>query len=222
MKRPWLLLALVLAVAAACGDNGGDGSTSTATASTTPASSTSAASATVPPSTTEDTDQCSAESLEGGRVSTVGFDDITFGMTVAEAEAETGVCLRPDRPVNQDCYHVVPDPGPEGISFLVTEGTIERVDVFGGSVTTRSGIGLGSTEAEVNEQFGSSLEVRPHPQGGGSEMVLVPTDEADAVFRVVFETNGEVVTRFRSGRLPQVEPTLPCPGGDELATTTTR
>lgn len=214
MTRRWLVLLLVGLVATSCGDDGDERD-----AVSTSVTSTSVATTTGPDSeattTTDTSPECRADSLEGGTISTVGFDDITFGMTVVEAEAESGVCLRPDRPVNQECYRVVPDPGPDGISFLVTEGTIERVDVFGGSVTTRSGIGLGSSEAEVAEQFGVALEVRPHPQGGGNELVLVPTDEADAEFRVVFETNGETVTRYRSGRRPQVDDPLPCPDGGE-------
>lgn len=209
VTRGLAALALVV-LAGGCGD--GDDEPSLAPTSTSSASSTTvdAAATTSASSTTTTSGDCATDVLTDGRVSTVGFDDIVFGTTVAAAEADTGVCLEPDRPANTTCYVVTPTGGPAGVSFGVTAGTIERVDIDSGSVTVRSGFGIGSTEAEIVDFFGDGVEVRPRP-GGGNDIVFVPADEADAQFRVIFETDGAVVTRFRSGRVPQVEPSAPCP-----------
>ena len=45
---------------------------------------------------------------------------------------------------------------------------------------------------------------------GGNRIVFTPSDPGDAAFRVIFETDGSVVTSYRSGRLPQVDSTTPC------------
>jgi len=204
-----------LVLATACGGSDGPAASSGPSPSSDPSTSTEAPPESMASSTTE-SQPCTSDALEGGSVSTVGYDEITFGMTVAAAEEASGVCLAADRPESQDCYFVVPVPGPSGLAFLVTEGTIERVDVFGGDITTRSGLGIGSTQQAVIDQFGDRVSVTPHPRGRGNQLVFVPQDETDAEFRVVFETDGEQVTRFRSGRRPQVDRPRPCPGGEEL------
>ncbi|MGI9603716.1 MAG: hypothetical protein ACR2QE_17670 [Acidimicrobiales bacterium] len=208
ITRCLVLVAVLLLTA--CGSNGDDaaGPPSSSTSAPSPSSSAEPTAS----STTTTIAGCTDDALIGGTVSTVGFDDITFGMTVVSAETASGVCLEPDRPINNDCYYVLPVPGPDGVAFLVTEGTIERIDVFAGSVTTRSGLGLGSSEQDVVDRFGAGLTIGQHPSGAGNELVFVPSDEADAAFRVIFETDGTVVTGFRSGRVPQVTDAVVCGG----------
>ena len=104
---------------------------------------------TVPP---ENPEQFGPPTLSAGStISTVGLDTVHFGMTVAEAQRAAGTVLVPGGPTGP-CYHVVPRDAPEGIVFLVHEGTIERVDINSGPITTRSGVGVGSPESLVAEQ----------------------------------------------------------------------
>lgn len=144
---------------------------------------------------------------DASTVSTVGFDTVTFGLTVRSAEAAAGTPLIPQGPVG-DCYVVVPDDGPDGVSFVVTAGTIERVDVAGGTNTTRSGLGIGTPQQRVIDAFPERISVTT--SATGSTLTFTPADEADQEFRVIFETDGTTVTSFRSGRVPTVEPTLAC------------
>ena len=88
-------------------------------------------------------------------------------------------------------------------------GTIERVDITTEDITTRSGAGVGSTEEELAELFGDSLTTEAS-ETGGNQVIFTPSDDSDAQFRVIFETDGETVTSFRSGRVPQVLSTIPC------------
>jgi len=141
-------------------------------------------------------------------VSTVGIGEITFGMTVRQAEAASGTWLSPCAPVS-DCYRVTPSPAPEGLSFVVTEGTIERLDVVAGPVTTRSGIGIGSEEQEIIERFDDQLETVPL-DATTKDLVFVPTDAGDADFRVIFTVRDGFVESMRSGRVPQVVAQDPC------------
>ena len=142
-------------------------------------------------------------------LSTVGLDTVTFGLTVAQAERTSGHDLIACGAVT-DCYRVTPDGAPSGISFVVDEGTIERVDIVGDSpITTLSGVGIGSTDEDIDDLFGEQLE-RVDLGGGRVDVVFVPSDENDQEFRVVFTTVDGVVESLRSGRLPLILEVEPC------------
>ena len=135
-------------------------------------------------------------------VSTVGLDEVHFGMTVAAAQQAAGTVLVPAGPTGA-CYHVVPHDAPEGIVFLVHSGTIERVDINSGPITTRSGVGVGSPESMVTDLFGDRIE-REVRVDGTVDLVFVPRDAGDQNYRVVFNISEGAVRAFKSGRVPQV------------------
>ena len=141
-------------------------------------------------------------------VSTVGLDTVSFGLTVVQAERAAGTPMIPCDPVG-DCYRVTPQEAPEGISFVVRQGTIERVDIVAGPITTKSGAGIGTTAERLVELFGDRLE-RQVLDTDTVDLIFVPTDENDAQFRVVFTVVDGVVDTFRAGRVPLVLETDPC------------
>lgn len=142
---------------------------------------------------------------EASAVTTVGIDEVTFGMTLEDAQAAAGTRLLPvDEDHDQACYEAAPEEGPEGLTFLVSEGTVEQLEVSGGPVTTRSGAGIGTTPDELRRLFGDRIEERPRADGGLT-LLFVPQDESDARYRVIFEVTDGTVTSFRAGRLPQVD-----------------
>ena len=141
-------------------------------------------------------------------ISTVGLGEVTFGMTVAQAQVAAGTDLINCAPTS-DCYRVTPAQGPEGISFLVTDNTIERVDIVAGPLTTRSGIGIGSTEDEIINLFGDRIETQTNDDSS-VDLIFVPRDDSDAEFRVIFTVRDGAVETFRSGRIPQVTVQNPC------------
>ena len=52
---------------------------------------------------------------------------------------------------------------------------------------------------------GGELELQPHKYvEGGRYLVYLSPQRADSGLRIVFETDGSVVTRFRAGVLPAV------------------
>lgn len=206
-----LLIPLVL-LAAACGGDGEatvDSVPPTSVPPTTTASSTTVALTTS--STTEEPRLVGTPAFdESSSVSTVGIDEVTFGMGVVQAERAIGSELvNLVESFDIECYQVRPTGGPAGLEFTVTAGTIERVDVSTEVIKTRSGAGLGMTEDELFALFPERLTTAPRP-GGGNTLTFTPRDATDAQFRVIFESDGEVVTSFRSGRVPQVETLVPC------------
>ena len=181
-----------------------DGTTTTSTSATTSTTTTVQATTTtittVPPDNPE---QFGPPTLSNrSTVSTVGLDEVHFGMTVADAQQAAGTVLVPAGPTGA-CYHVVPHDAPEGIVFLVHAGTIERVDINSGPITTRSGVGVGSPESMVTDLFGDRIE-REVRVDGTVDLVFVPRDAGDQNYRVVFNISEGAVRAFKSGRLPQV------------------
>ena len=141
-------------------------------------------------------------------ISTVGLGAVTFGLTVPAAAEASGSSMLSCEPVSE-CYHVTPAAAPPGISFLVHFSTIERVDIVDGPITTRSGIGIGTTAEHLVATFGDQIE-RQVVDADTVNFVFVPKDASDADFRVVFTVEDGVVTTYRSGRLPMVLQDSPC------------
>ncbi|MBS1265820.1 MAG: hypothetical protein MAG471_01679 [Acidimicrobiaceae bacterium] len=143
-------------------------------------------------------------------VSTVGLDTVIFGMTANAAQRAAGTRFTPITPVGE-CYLATPDNAPAGITFWVVGGTVERVDIDTNEITTRSGAGIGNTEGRIIDMFGERIQTSPLPDGSGNLLAYVPRDQSDKVFRVMFQSDGEKIVRFWSGRLPWAEELNGCP-----------
>ncbi|MDP6974928.1 MAG: hypothetical protein QF575_00020 [Acidimicrobiales bacterium] len=142
-------------------------------------------------------------------VTTVGLDTVHFGMTLRAAQLAAGSRFSPASPVGE-CYLVTPDEAPDGISFWVAGGTIERVDIDEPGITTRSGAGIGDSEDRIHDMFGDRIQATALPDGTGNLLAYVPRDESDKDYRVMFQTDGEKVVRFWSGKLPWAGMLEPC------------
>jgi hypothetical protein len=150
--------------------------------------------------------EASAAKLLQSQLTTVGLGPVRIGMTVAEV-AEEGISLVPlDNTAHSECQYLGLPEQLKSISFMAVDDQIIRVDVGpGSSVETKSGIGIGSSEAEILDHYQGRIETAPHPETGGQYFVFTPSGEGEDLYRLVFETNaeGEVVA-FRSGQFPAV------------------
>lgn len=203
-------LALVLAlIAAACGgDDSADTTTTTApsTTSTTAATTTTAPATTTTSSTTSTTLPANPILSSTDTVTTGGLGPVRIGMTQQEANIAAGYGLAVEF-INDDCYYLLAEPVLNDVGFMVSDGTIARVDIFPGSrITTVSGARIGMTEAQIVDLFGAKIQTSQHPYvTGGKYLEFVPVDETDKNSRVIFETDANgIVTSYRSGLLPEV------------------
>lgn len=106
---------------------------------------------------------------------------------------------------NGGCRYWMPVDGPAVVSFMATDGIIARVDVPSPSVSTLSGIRVGSTGKEVKTTYGRLIEPRRNEYDPkGEYLYFVPQDGSAG--RMVFETGGEDrVDAIRAGRKPEVD-----------------
>ena len=222
-RWPWAVLAGAMATAALgfvlLAD--GDGARLTSTASPAPAPTVTttvpvagaSTATTVPPApattqpapTVTTTSTTQPERLSASsRLTLDGLGPVDIGMTLEQASAAAGTPIRtrPGDPFGPECEYAHADGVPE-VAFMVINGRIERVDVGSGPgrrVTTASGVGTGDTEEKVKQTYPGRIRVTGHPYvPTGHYLTYVPADPALAHLSMIFETDGQVVTRFRAG-----------------------
>jgi hypothetical protein len=148
-----------------------------------------------------------AEAGAEWRISTAGYGPARLGMTVDEAAQALGVDLIAVDPVIFDdsaCLYLTPKPDIAGLLIMVSDGIVVRFDVSnGGSIKTRSGLGIGDPEEKVMSVLGPAVAVQPHFYGGLPDHYLTmwSTDHKSAVR---FETDKGKVALFYAGLDPQV------------------
>lgn len=134
-------------------------------------------------------------------VSAVGIGPVRAGMTLAEAGRALGVPLSAD---SASCTYVRPPGVPVGVSFMIVDGRVARVDVDSGAVRTTAGAGIGDSETRVRSLYAGRVAVQPQKYTAGHSLVVTPRARADSAYRLIFETDSGVVTRYRAGALPAV------------------
>lgn len=136
-----------------------------------------------------------------------GLGPVRVGMSVAQASQAAGTQLVSlgEKP-NSSCYYVGRPGELQKLGFMVTGNKISRIDIFRESrMTTLKGAKVGDTEAKIKSLYPGQIRVTKHKYTDGNYLTFVPKDYADRNYRVVFETDGQRVIQFRSGKLPEVE-----------------
>jgi hypothetical protein len=135
-----------------------------------------------------------------------GLGQIQVGMNLSDA-VNMGL-LNENPTMRKECDFVFPAVGagiPDGVSVMVVNGKVARIDVDTGSVTTEDGAKIGDTEDRLKTIYNGDLQVEPHKYIDGGHYMTVLGDSASAGKAIVFETDGKHVTSFRAGRLPEVK-----------------
>jgi hypothetical protein len=101
----------------------------------------------------------------------------------------------------QACAYVRSGRLPSGVGVLATKGEVARIDVDSGRVATLEGVRIGDPESRVREVYAGRVRQEPHKFSSGHYLVVTP---ADTGYRIIFETDGKLVTRYRAGRMPEV------------------
>lgn len=137
-----------------------------------------------------------------------GIGPLRAGMTVPEAARMVGGSFAVPSFGAESCTYATWREAPSGVRVMLERGLVARLDVTSGSTATSRGARIGDTEARVTDLYRGRLAVTPHKYTPGAHyMTVTPpagTDE-DNAYRLVFETDGQKVTRYRGGKRPAVE-----------------
>jgi hypothetical protein len=161
--------------------------------------------------------QPTREAWEDLRLSLDGLGPVDIGMSPAQASAAAGVQIRidPKMDLGNGCTYARADRGPDDRLFMVVDGRIVRIDIGGRGTAARtrtvSGIGVGSTEDDVKRTYPGRITVQPREYvSGGHYLLYTPADPRLQHLRMLFETDGKVVTSFRAGEANPVSWTEGC------------
>ncbi|MGB0564323.1 MAG: hypothetical protein ACPGVO_21365 [Spirulinaceae cyanobacterium] len=141
------------------------------------------------------------------RLGLTGFGPLEVGMTIAEAETATGMTFTSESSGGEEygCEYYTVEAF-EGVTLMVTDGAIARIELHQPNLATISGATIGFTEEQVRNMYPGHIEEAPHEYvPDGKYLLYVPKDAASKDYRVIFETDAAgKVTTIRSGQLPEV------------------
>jgi hypothetical protein len=140
-------------------------------------------------------------------VSPAGYGPVHAGMTLAQAAQASGRAFGEPQMGSVECdYFLLADDTVRGSAhFMVVNGQIARVDINDSTVSTAEGARIGDTEERIMELYPGRVTVQPHKYTDGHYLVVTTTAPADSGHHIIFETDGQRVTTYRAGRMPEVE-----------------
>lgn len=184
MKK--ILCALVIVSVAACSDK--PAATTDTVASTTPSAS-----------------PTPAPAAPDVYVTDYGIGDLRAGMTLEEAKRalpDLSIIAGTD---SAECSYLNWPSAPAGVLVMFDEGRVARVDIDSVGVRTEAGAQVGDSEARIDSLYAGRVTTMPHKYSDGHYKVVKPIRAADSLFRIIFEAENGKVTRYRTGKMPQVE-----------------
>jgi len=110
----------------------------------------------------------------------------------------------PDEPAAAGCRIIPLEWLPAGVRVMLSHDTIARVDVDSTStVRTVDGAGVGDSETRIRQLY-TKVQTQPHKYVTNGHYLSVASPN-DSTRRIVFETDGITVRRYRVGRQPEVD-----------------
>jgi hypothetical protein len=135
-------------------------------------------------------------------VTPAGIGPIKAGMSLEEANIVTHNGIDMSKKL-EECDYARLTNAPKGVAMMVEKGTVSRIEVREGSVATTKGAKIGDSEDRIKSLYPGQVKVMPHKYTDGHYLVVTPPSGGNN--RIVFETDGQKVLRYRSGREPAVE-----------------
>jgi hypothetical protein len=146
----------------------------------------------------------SAPPWAGWTLADTGLGPIVVGMTPTEASAASGGSLQlPESPPTEGCAYAS-SPGIEGLSLMIENGRIVRIEVRTPGLKTAEGATVGDREDRIRELYAGRVTTSPHKYTAGHYLTVTPRRGSRGTTGLIFETDGRLVTEFRGGLLPQV------------------
>ena len=126
-----------------------------------------------------------------------GIGPLRVGLGLAELRRRFGATSENGPHPDGNCEHFA-SPAFPGVSMMVVDGRVVRIDIDDRRYRTRSGARIGMTERQIRAIYGRQMQVEPHPYGDADDHYLV-YDARDEPLGMIFETNDRRATSFRVG-----------------------
>ena len=140
-----------------------------------------------------------------GPVSADGFCGVKFGMTVAAAKAvypgKLQTLSADDAVDPQACFELFGNTPIKGVSFLVEQSKIGRVDFLEEGPKSADGFGVGSDAAKMRARYGAALKEQPNKYEPEVTDLVVDAPPG----RQVFEVQDGKVRAWRAGVPPTID-----------------
>jgi hypothetical protein len=92
-----------------------------------------------------------------------------------------------------------------GMQFVFFDRHLVRIEIDSGTSATVERVKIGATEEQVQAAYADRVTVTEAAYTGGHFLTVSAPDAADSVRKLVFETDGKRVVRFRTGLRPAVD-----------------
>ncbi len=129
------------------------------------------------------------------------YGPVPLGVPLQDANAATGGVIEPPGSID-GCNTTRIAGGRAEVRLMVVDGQVARVDVGNGDVETTRGAKIGDSEDRIRALYPEGVEVQPHKYTDGHYLIVTPADGGE--FRLIFETDGALVQKYRAGVLPEV------------------
>ena len=134
-----------------------------------------------------------------------GIAPAKVGMSVQQLSAALGHPVAPAKGNKRACRYIQSASLPIDVALMLVNDTVARVDVDSTGAHTSEGAYVGDPESRVMQIYRGNIVVQPHKYTGPVGHYLIVTPPSDTTRRIIFETDGEKVLRYRVGRRPEVE-----------------
>jgi hypothetical protein len=140
-------------------------------------------------------------------VSAEGYCGVAWGMSPAQARAKFPVKLEDyngdtsARPDPNACFEMFAGEPVQGVSFLVENAKVGRVDVISEGPQTADGFGVNSEAAAIRAKYGSALTEAPNKY----EPEVTELTISQGASKTIFEIQDQTVRAFRSGVAPTID-----------------
>lgn len=124
-----------------------------------------------------------------------GIGPIEVGMTLKKAQ-QVGRIQFMNHENTRECYMAKPK-GIKGLSFMVIEGRIARIDVTSPYFSTAQGVKVGDSESKVKAVYNNQLEIEPHKYNEQGRYLTVYHKADHTAIR--FDTNKQTIVEIHSG-----------------------
>jgi hypothetical protein len=134
-----------------------------------------------------------------------GLGKVKLGASAKELASALGEPLPPPRVAEVSCRYMRPKSLPPGVGIMLVSDSVARIDIDSAGIATAEGAAVGDDETRVTGLYRDRVTVTAHKYTGPTGHYLTVARAGDTLHRIIFETDGKRVTKFRVGLRPAVE-----------------